>query len=245
MVAEAVESLYDAYSDFFPNSIRPAPNQNKLRLTLYRDQREFKQNNISSPWAEAYYLRPTCYAYFAGGEKNPYHWMLHEATHQLNSEVAHFKTQKWINEGLATYFGASEIRDHKLVAGSIDVNAYPIWWLPSLSLTGNLQKDIEDRKLIPLRALISGTGGPDVAQNVNAYYIGYWSLTRFLFHFDHGRYAGKFRQVIAEGGTIESFEKTVGPVDRIQLEWYGYLRQQVDAVGEGETIYVIDQNKQR
>jgi len=210
-------------------SINPSAAPTKLQLTLYRDQREFKVHNKSSPWAEAYYLTPNCYAYYAVGEKNPYHWMLHEATHQLNREVAHLTRQKWIDEGLASYFGASEIRDHKLVPGSVDINAYPIWWLPSLSLTGNIEADFESRKIIPIRALISGTGGPDIAQNVNAYYIGYWSLAHFLFHFDHGRYASKFRQVISEGGTLESFELNIGPVERIQVEWYGYLRQQADA----------------
>jgi len=160
---------------------------------------------------------------------NPYHWMLHEATHQLNREVAHLAIPKWIDEGLAAYFGASEIRDDKLIRGSIDINAYPIWWLPSLALSGNIEADFESRKIIPIRALISGTGGPDIAQNVNAYYIGYWSLTHFLFHFDHGRYASKFKQVIAEGGTLESFERNIGPVERIQIEWYSYLRQRADA----------------
>jgi hypothetical protein len=231
LVGEAVEYLYDAYSEFFAGSIPPAGASAKLQLTLYRDQREFKRHNRSSPWAEAYYQAPTCYAYYAAGEKNPYHWMLHEATHQMNNEVAHFARQKWIDEGLASYFGASEIRDHRLIPGSIDVNAYPIWWLPSLSLSGNLQQDIESRKIIPLRALISGAGGPDISQNVNAYYIGYWSLTHFLFHFDHARYADRYRKVIAEGGTLTMFEKNIGPVDQVQAEWYGYLRQKADAVG--------------
>src|SRR5205085_1706245 len=132
-----------------------------------------------------------------------------------------------------------------LILGTVDVNSYPIWWLPGLSLTGNPQKDFKDRKLVPLRSLISGAGGPDIAQNVNAYYIGYWSLTRFLLHFDHGRYADEFRKVIAEGGTLESFEKNIGPVERIQVEWYGYLRQQIDAIKDDETVNVIVQQSER
>lgn len=240
LVAEAVDSLYDAYLGFFATSLRVDPNQPKLQLTLYKDQREFKKHNRSSAWAEAYYLPTTCYAYYAEGEQNPYHWMLHEATHQLNHQVGHLPKSKWIDEGLATYFGTSKLRNHALIPGSIDVNTYPIWWLTRFSLTGNALEDIESRKLISLRALISGVGGPNISQNVNSYYISYWSLTHFLFHFDNGRYADKYRQVIATGGNLENFEKIVGPVDRIQVEWYGYLRQQLEALGGDEVVYVID-----
>ena len=240
LVADAVESLHAAYIAFFSKSLGPDRVHPKLKLTLYKDQREFKQHNRSAPWAEAYYLAPTCYAYYAEGERNPYHWMIHEATHQLNREVAHLPKQKWIDEGLATYFGTSEIRNHTLLPGTIDEHTYPIWWLAEPSISGDLENDIRDGKLIPLRALISGVGGPDIAQNVNRYYIGYWSLTHFLFHFDNGRYADKYRQLIASGGAIEDFEKIIGPVDRIQVEWYGYRQQQVGTLKGDEVVHVIE-----
>ena len=54
------------------------------------DREEFQRNNRSRPWAEAYYVRPACYAYYGGGRENPHHWMLHEAVHQLNTEVAKY-----------------------------------------------------------------------------------------------------------------------------------------------------------
>jgi hypothetical protein len=65
LVAEAVESLYAEYMTFFAESIRAAPNRHKLKLTLYKDQQEFKQHNQASSWAEAFYLAPNCHAYFA------------------------------------------------------------------------------------------------------------------------------------------------------------------------------------
>jgi hypothetical protein len=240
LVAKAADSLFDAYLVFFAKSLDVQPHQQRLHLTLYRNQGEFKRNNKSSPWAEAYYLPPNCYAYYGEGEQNPYHWMLHEATHQLNREVAHLKKNKWADEGLATYFGTSKIEQGVLMPGSIDVNTYPIWWLSKLSLSGNLDEDMAAGKLISLRALISGVGGPDIARNVNAYYIGYWSLTHFLFHYQNGRYASKYRQLIAKGGALEDFEREIGPVDGIQDEWYGYLREQVGTIQDGEVVYVIE-----
>jgi hypothetical protein len=240
-MGEAVESLHAAYLGFFADSLpaRPA-DAKKLSLRLYKDQAEFKAHNTSSPWAEAFYRRPTCYAYFAIDEANPTQWMLHEATHQLNREVARFVLAKWLDEGLASYFGASQIREHVLVPGSMDMHAYPLWWLPSLALSGNPQTDFAAGKLVPLRALISGSGGPDINRHFNAYYIGYWSLTHFLVHYRDGRYAAGFRQLIAAGGSLQDFEKFIGPVERIQGEWYGYLREKIADPGNPEVVFVLE-----
>jgi len=223
-VASAVESLHDAYVMFFGEMLGPDRDKRGMQLVLYRDRLEFQAHNDSMPWAEAFYRAPVCRAYFDGEVRNPYHWMLHEATHQLNNEVAHFKLRKWMDEGLATYFGTSELRDGKLILGRIDAQTYPIWWLPSLSLSGDLQADIASGKIIPLRQIISGTGGPDIDHNVNLYYIEYWSLTHFLLHAGNGKYANGYKHLIATDGSVESFESAIGPVEKVQDEWYAYLR---------------------
>jgi hypothetical protein len=57
-MAHAVEQLYVAYVTAFP--VKPLTR--KLTLVLYHDQGEFKRNNKSSPWAEAYYLKPRSHA---------------------------------------------------------------------------------------------------------------------------------------------------------------------------------------
>ena len=226
-VAEAVEALYTAYSAFFPMRDAPIGDQEKLKLTLYAHQAQFKANNYSIPWAEAYYLRPVCYAYYARGEENPYHWMVHEATHQLNAEVSGFKKARWVDEGLATYFGSSRIEEGGLVPGKVDPNTYPIWWLPNSGLTGSLDADIEAGRWIPIRAIISGENAPNINSNVNRYYIQYWSLTHFLFHYDNGRYADAYKRLILEGGSLENFQKMIGPADRIEYEWYRYLQTKI------------------
>jgi hypothetical protein len=125
-VAEAAETLHAAYTRFFAGAPGVQLTAQKLQLVLYKDQTEFKSHNRSSPWAEAYYLTPRCHAYYTDGA-NPVHWMIHEATHQLNREVAHFKKTKWIDEGLAAYFGTSRIADNTLTPGRIDPDTYPIW----------------------------------------------------------------------------------------------------------------------
>jgi hypothetical protein len=229
-IAEAAEALHAAYTDFFADMLDAQPNHGKLQLLLYKDQTEFKAHNLSSPWAEAYYLPPRSHAYYSEGD-NPVHWMTHEVTHQLNREVAHFKRTKWIDEGLADYFGSSWIAGGKLTPGSIDPATYPIWWLPRLQLTGDLQDDIAAGRIIPLRAIVTGKGSPDINRNVNLYYIEYWSLTHFLFHYQDGKYAVPYRQMIATDGSLENFERLIGRIDRIQTEWYAYLQGVSKATG--------------
>jgi len=236
-VARAVESLYRRYADEFAV---PAGKAERLSLVLYRDRAEFKRNNRSRPWAEAYYLSPRSYAYFDANARNPYHWMLHEATHQLMREVSRFPRAKWVDEGVASYFGSSRLVDGALRLGDADPEAYPIWWLSRQTLTGNLEQDIAAGRIIPLEQLVSGQGGPDENRYFNLYYIHYWSLTHFLLHYREGLYADRYKRLIAEGGTLQNFTRIVGPPQRIQREWYAYLRQIVEAearlAADGEQV---------
>jgi Protein of unknown function (DUF1570) len=225
-VADAIESLHDAYLRFFREQLTAPAAQHpakKLKLTLYRDRSQFQAYNFSMPWAEAYYLTPMCHAYYVEGAPNPYHWMVHEATHQLNAEVARFKKAPWIDEGLGTYFGSSRFVDGELRLGEIDKDTYPIWWLPDFPVSGDLDADIAGQRWIPLRAFLTGEGTPPMGGRVNQYYMQYWSLTHFLFHHDDARYADAYKRLIAEGGTLANFEARIGPVERVQREWYGYL----------------------
>jgi hypothetical protein len=219
-VGAAVEKLHAAYVSVFPPSGTSA--SSKLTLVLYKDQAEFKQNNRSSPWAEAYYSRPACYAYFSPGT-NPYHWMTHEATHQLATEVSGFRRNRWIEEGLASYFGTSTLSDAGLQLGTIDSNAYPAWWLSRFRLTGNMARDVAAEQFLPVEVLLTGKGGPAVDRNFNLYYVDAWTLTHFLMHFDNGRYASGYRQFLAQGAKAEDFVSLIGPLDRVQEEWYRYL----------------------
>ena len=78
-VAQAVEQLHAAFTAFFPDTPASRADGRPLQMVVYRDQAQFKANNRSSPWAEAYYLPPACHAYYDQGQRNPVHWMLHES----------------------------------------------------------------------------------------------------------------------------------------------------------------------
>ena len=225
-IGDVVELLHAEYGKVFagwPQVQQPHP---RLQMKLFKDRPEFRRCNRSVGWAEAFYRKPCCHAYYSVSEVNPYHWMLHEAVHQLNAEVARLDLPQWMDEGLGEYFSTSVLRDGVLELGRIDRNTYPIWWLDDLDLTGDLQKDIAAANIIPLRAIILGQGGPDLNEQFNLYYVHWWGLTHFLFQFDGGKYREAFFRLVREGGTLASFEKNVGPIDRIQAEWYQHLRAQ-------------------
>ena len=111
--AHALELLYTAYSNRFTELPEIRTPHGKLQLKLYKDRDEMRSIHPGMGWAEAFYSKPYCHAYFSVKETNPYHWMLHESVHQLNREVANLHMAKWLEEGLATYVSTSSAADQR------------------------------------------------------------------------------------------------------------------------------------
>jgi hypothetical protein len=221
--AHTLELLYNAYS----NRMGPLPqfrrDHSKLKLKLFKDRAEFRWVNPNMGWAEAFYREPFCRAYFAAGESNPYHWTLHESTHQLNHEVAGLKLEKWLEEGLATYFSTSRLGSNDLMLGRIDMDAYPVWWIELIATEPDLNENIRNGSVIPLRTIILNKGGPSMNGHFNLYYVHWWTLTHFVF--ETPQRSGKALDLVRAGGGLEAFEKTIGPVEQVQQKWHAYVRQ--------------------
>ncbi len=224
-VGALAESLYDAYGDFLRSLKITRNHTGKLKMKLFANREEFRFCNRINTWAEAFYQKPYCYQYFSADERNPYHWMLHEATHQLNEEAVSLPLTKWLNEGIADYFGTSLIFSNKLALGSIDVNTYPVWWVDMLARSGDLEADKKNESVIPLRAIISGSGGPDINKSFNLYYLHWWTLTHFLLHGQNGHYRDGVANILVGESGVEGFERHIGHIEQIEMEWYAYVRE--------------------
>lgn len=211
-----------AYAELFPITADPG----RLPVVLYRDRAEFSRNNRSSPWAEAYYLDPACYAYFDAAARNPHHWATHEAVHQLARKASGFRRNRWIDEGLASYFSASKRVDGRLQPGNIDPTAYPAWWLPESAAKPDMPMTLE--------VLLSNSGGPDVDTHFNQYYLSAWSLTHFLLHRENGRHAGAYRAFLEAGADRNAFLRHIGSLETIESEWIPYFCMQVEAATKAE-----------
>jgi len=222
-IARVVEILYQSYSNKFSSLPTFTPNHPRLQLLLYRDRAEMRRINPGLGWAEAFYRKPYCRAYYSGEEMNPYHWMLHEAVHQLNSEVAHVRLEKWLEEGLAEYFSTSRIKNDQLLLGHPDPNTYPVWWLDEIATDADLNQNIANGSVIPLRAIITNHGGPRMNSHVNLYYLHWWILTHYLF--ESKQTSALAIKVVQSGGNLESIERLVGPIDELQTNWHAHVRE--------------------
>ena len=165
--ARTLELLYQTYSNRLSTLETFQSAHPKLRVKLFKDRAEFRRINPNLGWAEAFYREPYCRAYFSAAEINPYHWMLHESVHQLNREVAHLKMEKWLEEGLAEYFSTSRLTSNTLMLGNIDPNTYPVWWIDELATAPDLQENIRNGSVIPLRSIITNRGGPSLNSQFN------------------------------------------------------------------------------
>lgn len=98
-VAAALNQLYTAYSNRFAPLPGFQTTHARMQIKLIKDRAEMRKINPGLGWAEAFYSKPYCRAYYSAEEINPYHWMLHESVHQLNEEVAHLRLEKWLSGG--------------------------------------------------------------------------------------------------------------------------------------------------
>jgi hypothetical protein len=220
-VAGRLEILYSAYSNRFSNLHGFQRGHPLLKVRLYKDRDEMRRINPGLGWAEAFYRKPYCRAYFSAQEVNPFHWMLHEATHQLNEEVAHLELSKWLEEGLAEYFSTARVREGQLQLGTADPNTYPVWWLDEIAVEPDLQTNLQNGSVIPLRVIVNNRGGPSMRTHFNLYYLHWWTLTHYLFETSPSKGA----QLLESGGDLDSVEKLFGPIDALQTNWHAHVRK--------------------
>lgn len=221
---EKAEMLYQAYVAFW--DVEPEASDDKLLLKIYSSRKEFKRVNPFSSWAEAFYKEPYCHQYIEAEKENkPYHWMVHEAAHQLNNEVSHFELPQWAEEGIACYFSTSRMADGKMMLGVIDWDTYPVWWLSSLELSGDLSRDMADKKIMSVRSIVNDEKPLKMNRHVNLYYIHWFSLVHFLLEGEQRKYREAFIACVKRPSGFEAFEKDIGYFQLIESQWYQHLLQ--------------------
>lgn len=235
-IGQLVEQLYSAYSNRFGALSTFSPNHPKLQMKLYKDRRQFRRVHPGLGWAEAFYRPPFCEAYYSAAEVNPYHWMLHEAVHQLNAEVGRLSLQPWLEEGLAEYFSTSRIVHGQLRPGTVDPNTYPVWWIELLATEPDLAANIRNGSVIPLRAIITGHGGPSMNRRFNLYYLHWWTLTHFIVETEP--YRQSVLRLVQEGGSAEAFERLLGPMDQVQDRWHTYVRHLKQVLAGHDPVFL-------
>ena len=224
--AKFAELLYSSYTGLL--NIQAQDNQppKQLKIKLFGSRQEFRFWSTSPrSWAEGYYHYPYTYQYVSTNEAHPYHWMLHELTHQLNKEVAGLELESWLDEGLATYFSTSKIEQGDLKLGSFNSDTYPVWWLSIIAVSGIKTEDINNASFIPLKIILQNHGGPSLNTYFNLYYLHWWTLVHFLFHGNQGSYRSAALNLLNKGGRISDFETDIGALSTIEEDWYTHIKQ--------------------
>jgi hypothetical protein len=191
-------------------------------VRLYADEEEMRRWH-SLGWAQAVYDAPCCYQYYDAVSPNPFHWFVHEGTHQLNHEVAGLDLKRWLDEGLAVYISTSRLENGQIRFGEVDTNAYPLWWLDRIATSGDLEQDLQNGSIIPLKTIVRGWGGPLRRTHFNLYYLHWWSLVYYLAEHEDGTHRDALAALLKDGGSVGCFEEHVGPIEDVQAEWYAHV----------------------
>jgi len=164
--------------------------------------------------------------------------LIHEAIHMLDYERTYGvgdQPSKWFEEGLATYFGFSQIgsrlniepgnirRSGTIVAGTVRVQFDPRTPLREYI------KRIGGGEPVPLRALLTSRAGDPLWTGDKAVlaYGASWTLVHFLIHGAKGAHRAAFEEYAsaeAQGkGGYDTFVRLFGP-DLVPLEeaWHAY-----------------------
>jgi TonB family protein len=164
--------------------------------------------------------------------------LIHEAIHMLDYErvyAAGARPSQWFEEGLATYFGFSQIgarldiepgdirRSGTIVSGNVRLQ-----FDPRTPLQEYLRK-IRDDGPMPLRALLeSGAGDPTwTGERTIRAYCASWTLVHFLLHGAKGARRAEFEEYAraeARGaGGYDTFVRLFGPdLASLEAAWHRY-----------------------
>lgn len=210
------EAVYTAFREFFGADHALPEEHDALLVRLFGTRDEFRHVVLDDEgWAEGIYDGLYCNMYYDPEAASPYHWFIHEATHQLNWEVARLNNVQWLEEGIASYFGTSRYVDGELRLGEPDADTYPVWWMPEWDL---------DTQVIPLEDIVAGEGGPSMDEYFNYYYLEWWTLTHFLVHADGGQHLAALHQMFDDPGLdVPAFEALVGEMGTVESEWRAWV----------------------
>lgn len=163
---------------------------------------------------------------------------VHESIHMLDYERVYgpgVTPSRWFEEGLASYFGFSQITSSLRIdpgdirrSGTIVVGKVNVQFDPRTELREHLRLTRELGP-VPLRDLIAAPGGDPFwagGHSARAYGAA-WTLVHFLIHGDHGKHDDAFRRYAAreasgEGGP-DAFRELFGPdLGALETAWHAY-----------------------
>ena len=214
---EAAERLHLGWTQWCGPKTTTHRATHQLRLFATRDQ--MRQSIPGLNWAEAIYHDGRCDQFDDRWAERPWHWLVHEATHQLAYEDAHLNLPRWANEGLACLFSTSKTKGTALLLGSVDPETYPVWWLKRTPPGRQMQQDLRSGLLMAPSQILKEPDTIDIGTSVNAHYLTWWSLVHYLNATD----PDSWKQWVLTDGTNAGLARRFGPLSTLDSRWYAHV----------------------
>lgn len=225
-VLKVAEATFEAFVEDMIGTLPIKPAPKAMRIFLFKDRERYqKEARLPTAWAEGYYnsSRAACFCYYdARNDKNPTHWIVHEAVHQLMFELISEPADvtNWLSEGYACYFGTSKLVGGELKLGQVDPDTYPAWW----------RSRYAPEKFMTLSDLLDVVGpNLDRQRDPNPFYLQSWLFVHYLLHGEDGKHRKAFRSFLVQAvqgkSRTPTFEKIVGRLADLEA---GYLKYAKD-----------------
>jgi hypothetical protein len=247
-----VEAVWRQYQNQLPV---PVEGQGEFVMYLFKERAQWEQFTkefAGEQWPiylkikkGAYFLNGTCVAYNIGRSRT-FSVLGHEGWHQFCDKYFKYRLPSWLDEGIAQLFEQSDFENGQFT------------FQPSKNYAklGSLKLVMEDRKMIPLRNLISLNPGevvqgeePDIA--VMAFYSESYALVRFLREENYGKRLGNYHQMLlgALNGTwpIDQTEAKIASDRSVPLtaQWNSYMAQKLFSIYIGQDIEQLEPEYQQ
>ncbi len=247
-----IETAWRQYQNQLPT---PVESKDKFIVYLFKDRRQwekFTKQFTGDQWPVylkikkgAYYLKGICVAYNIGRSRT-FSVIGHEGWHQFCHKHFKYRLPSWLDEGIAQLFETSKFDKGQFVFKPAE----------NLQRLGALKLIIQNKKIIPLRELISLNPGEvvmwaDSNKAVMAFYAQAYALVRFLREEDYGKRLANYHQMLlgALNGTwpLDKNEAKIASDRNIPLTttWNRYIAQKLFDIYIGEEIERIEPEYQR
>jgi hypothetical protein len=197
LVPAFVESAYEGYQSELPGRI---VTQNTFEVYLFakREQWEAFTDDFMPGESQlykkiqkgAYCAKGACVAYYIGRNET-FSAVGHEGWHQFCGRHFVYRLPSWLDEGIATLFETSSLKDGKWV------------FEPQVNLgrLGGLKRTMLNGKAMPLRNLLSLNPGEVIGgqDSTVAFYSQSYAMVRFLREEGYGKRLGRYHALLLGG----------------------------------------------
>jgi len=176
-----IEQFYSIFVDYWKIKLAPSEGKSKMSFYLYRNRNDFHDVTGTRRGVGGYFSFPKRELQLYDDMENPEETrdtLQHETNHLLTYLInTKFAYPRWMNEGMAEYFGAAEISDDsKIKLGGLQYMRI-----------ASLRSDIANDRVKPMRDVLLATPGE---YGFRHYAYG-WSFVHFLM--ESPKYGKTFR----------------------------------------------------